>query len=118
MFKRTTLHAGENGKANRGLSIFEKDKRDKIEMPESWAEPMEVFYIPKGYKKIGVISDAQAPFHDPKPIQIALNHLNKIGIDCLIMNGDMIDFYGLSSFQKDPRKRNFAEERETCIQLP
>lgn len=110
------MYCGELGKKHKHIDIF-KGKREKVSMPESWAKPMDIFTIPKGYKKIGVISDAQAPFHDEKAIQITLNYLNKVGIDCLVMNGDMIDMYQLSGFQKDPRKRNFAQERETCIQL-
>lgn len=110
-------YSGESGQRKLKASIFDGKKREKVTMPESWASPMDIFTIPKGYKKIGVISDAQAPFHDEKAIDITLNYLNKLGIDCLVMNGDMIDFYGLSSFIKDPRKRNFAQERETCIQL-
>jgi len=109
-------YCGESGKKHKSLDIFD-GKREKVKMPESWAEPMNIFTIPKGYKKVGIISDAQAPFHCERSIDITLNHLNKIGIDCLLMNGDMIDFYGLSSFQKDPRKRNFGDEREVSIQL-
>jgi hypothetical protein len=31
-------------------------------------------------------------------------------IDAILLNGDVLDFFGLSRYCKDPKKRNFAEE--------
>lgn len=114
---RTILryHSGENGKKNRKNKII--SKREKITIPNSWAEHKDVFIIPSGYKRVGIISDIQCPFHDEKAVAITLNYLRDIKIDCLLINGDFVDFYGLSNFIRDPRKRNFAEERDTCIQM-
>jgi hypothetical protein len=34
------------------------------------------------------------------------------GVDCIILNGDILDFYGLSDFSKDPSKPKFRKEIE------
>lgn len=118
---RTTIkyHRGEMGNAHRKNSSNFKEKggKLKIELPESWAERKKIFKIPSAYKNIGVISDIQAPFHDVEAIKVAFSYLKESKIDCLLCNGDIIDFYGLSYFQKDPRKRSFKKERLECIEL-
>lgn len=118
---RSTLrqHRGEHGDKSRRESLFfrENGKQEKITLPESWAKPMDIFTIPSGYKRIGILSDMQCPFHNVNAIEIAVEHLIKIGVDCVLLNGDILDCYQLSNFQKDPRKRNFAHEREAGIEL-
>ena len=79
-------------------------------MPETWGEDKIVYQLPIGLKKMGFISDLQVPFHDPKAIQLTFDYLNKENIDSLFINGDLVDFYQLSDFQKDPRVRKFDEE--------
>jgi hypothetical protein len=110
---------GENGSHNRKSGYYKQNNGQKydITLPESWARKKEFFKIPEAYKKVGIISDIQCPFHDNDAINHAINHLIEVGIDCLLINGDAIDFYSLSSFEKDPTKRNFAEERIACIDL-
>lgn len=70
-----------------------------------------------GHKKVGVISDIHVPYHSLSALTAAIDRFISQGIDALLINGDCIDFYGLSRFQKDPRKRNFAEELEVFEQL-
>ena len=86
-------------------------------MPETWVEEKEIFTLPIGIKKMGFISDLQVPFHDPKAIDICFEHLTKEGIDTLFINSDLVDFYQLSDFQKDPRVRKFDEEYETILEM-
>jgi len=92
-------------------------KREEQELPESWGSKKQIFQIPSGYKKIAVISDLQVPFHDVEAIKMAFTHINLNKCDCLLINGDLVDFYGLSSYEKDPRKRNFKAELEDSIQV-
>lgn len=116
-------HRGESGDKLRSASTNykEKGKAEKIstmiELPKTWSKEKKVFKIPLGYKNIGFISDVQAPFHDEKALEVGINHLIEKKIDCLFINGDFLDFYGLSNFEKDPRKRDFKGERDDCIQL-
>lgn len=85
--------------------------------PPTWVEEKVIFQLPVGIKKMGFISDLQVPFHDPKAIDICFNHLTKEKIDTLFINGDLVDFYQLSDFQKDPRVRKFDEEHEAIIEM-
>jgi hypothetical protein len=85
--------------------------------PPTWVEEKVVFTLPIGIKKMGFISDLQVPFHDPKAIDITFDYLTKEGIDTLFINGDLVDFYQLSDFQKDPRVRKFDEEHEAIIEM-
>jgi hypothetical protein len=66
---------------------------------------------------VGIISDVQVPYHDEQAIEITVNYLQSVNIDCLLINGDFVDFYNLSSFCRDPRRRDFKAEREDAIQL-
>ena len=113
------LHRGEGGNQSRKKSKYFKTNgkpKEDLVLPKSWAKKKEFFTIPIGYKNVGIISDAQAPYHDVDATKIAIQYLQDIKIDCLLMNGDMIDFYGLSSFEKDPTRRDFAQERIDSIE--
>jgi hypothetical protein len=94
-----------------------KRNSSQFVMPESWVEEKVVFDLPLGIKKMGFISDLQVPFHDPKAIDICFEYLTKQGIDTLFINGDLVDFYQLSDFQKDPRVRKFDEEHEIILEM-
>jgi hypothetical protein len=85
--------------------------------PPTWVEEKVVFTLPIGIKKMGFISDLQVPFHDPTAIDICFEYLIKEGIDTLFINGDFVDFYQLSDFQKDPRVRKFDEEYEAVLEM-
>ena len=85
--------------------------------PPTWVEEKVIYNIPVGVKKMGFISDLQVPFHDPKAIDICFEYLKKESIDTLFINGDLVDFYQLSDFQKDPRVRKFDEEHEAIIEM-
>lgn len=85
--------------------------------PETWVEEKIVYTLPIGIKKMGFISDLQVPFHDPKAIDVCFKYLLEQKIDSLFINGDLVDFYQLSDFQKDPRVRKFDEEYEAIIQM-
>lgn len=61
-------------------------------------------------KRVGVICDLHIPYHDLDAIQIALTELKKQNIDTLVLNGDIIDCFMLSRWEKEPNKRSFAEE--------
>lgn len=61
-------------------------------------------------KRIGVICDVHIPFHDREALYLALSWLKGQDIDCLLLDGDIIDCYDLSKFEKDLNSRPFWEE--------
>lgn len=52
------------------------------------------------------VSDLHIPYEDKKVVNLFFKFLeaNKKDIDYLILGGDIIDFYSLSRFNKDPRR--------------
>lgn len=79
-------------------------------MPESKAAAIERFTLPSGIKRALVLSDVHIPYHDIPAINAALEHGYKRGIDCIFLNGDILDLYQLSDHEKDPRKVSLKGE--------
>jgi predicted phosphodiesterase len=60
-----------------------------------------------------ILSDIHIPYHDKAPLVATLNYGRKNGADTIILNGDTADFFSVSKWEKDPRKRKLKEEIET-----
>lgn len=90
--------------------------RNPYNLPES-DEREWLPYKLEGFKNVGILSDIHVPYHSISALTCAMDHFVKIGIDCLLLNGDSIDFYGLSRFEKDPRKRSFQDELDSFGEL-
>jgi len=95
--------------ANRGAmrKIIQSDKYQGV-LPEGEKNDFSPFIL-KG-KRIGILSDIHIPYHDLKALNVALNEFKRVKIDTLVLNGDIIDCYNLSKYEKDPNKRNHNEE--------
>ena len=71
------------------------------------------FTIPSSYKKTLWIADLHSRFCDKKALEIAVEEAIKKSCDSVVINGDFMDFYGFSRFDKSPSiKIHFEEERE------
>jgi hypothetical protein len=55
-------------------------------------------------------SDVHLPYHDQDALEIFIERVIEIKAKTLIMNGDWLDFYKISNWQKDPRKRSVKDE--------
>ena len=73
--------------------------------------------IIKGPRRVLVLSDIHVPFHDTKAIKKAVSFGVENGATDIYLNGDLLDFYSLSNFAKDPRERNLSDELETAKKL-
>ena len=82
------------------------------DIPESFEEIREPYVLASSTKKILVLSDIHFPYHNSKALRAAIAYGIKEGVDCIILNGDILDFYGLSDFSKDPSKPKFRKEIE------
>lgn len=85
-------------------------------LPESDEKEWKPYEI-KGVKKLAVFSDIHVPYHSISALTAAIDYSVKEGCDGLLLNGDTIDFYGLSRFMKDPRKRSVSHELQACNDL-
>lgn len=61
-------------------------------------------------KRIGILSDIHFPYYDKEALNAAIAYLRKWKPDCILLNGDILDMYALSRFEKDPRARSFTYE--------
>lgn len=80
-------------------------------LPKSHADEYEPYFIKQS--KILNISDLHFPYQDNKAIKLALEYGVKKKVDCILINGDLIDFAGISRHEKDWRQRSIHEEFES-----
>jgi predicted phosphodiesterase len=81
-------------------------------LPDSDEPEWEPYVIPPSVTRLLVLSDVHIPYHNIEAVTLALQYGKDKGVNGIMLNGDILDFYGLSSFEKDPRKRRFSEELE------
>lgn len=116
---RVFLRAIE-GKSDRGRSGVTHPHGERPRNPYKLPESEEREWLPYmllGAQKVGILSDIHVPYHSISAITCALDGFIKKGIDCLLLNGDVLDVYSLSKFVRDPKKRNFAEELDVFARL-
>lgn len=85
-------------------------------LPESDETKFEPYKL-SGHRRIVLFSDIHIPYHSVEALTASISYVKKEKPDALVLNGDALDFHGLSRFQKDPRKKNFAQELETWRQM-
>lgn len=102
---------GKAGKNDATVVTHPYSERPKnpYKLPPSDERDWQPFLL-TGAKKLGLISDVHIPYHSISAVTAAIDKFIQIGIDTLILNGDIIDCYSLSRFEKDPRKRSFSGE--------
>jgi hypothetical protein len=102
---------GASGKRNAKTATVPREKQDPhnplgLPLPE----PLDFrpFYLRKA--RALVIADLHIPYHDLQALTAALQAGKQAGCDTLLILGDLLDFYQLSRFLKDPRQRSVASE--------
>lgn len=111
--------AARNGKKNPGTKAYLPKTRFKpgdslAHFPhgkkhfEDW-KPLVI----SGPVRALVLADCHIPYHDKTAITAAINYGAERGVDLVILDGDTADFFSVSFWEKDPRKRDFAGELET-----
>jgi predicted phosphodiesterase len=82
-------------------------------LPQSEEKERVPFTLPLACNNILLISDLHIPYHSIDAITAALDYGKNENINTILINGDLIDFYGCSRFEKDPRKRSVKHEFDT-----
>lgn len=111
---------GAHGKSSRPIPDLIRPKQpgdadpfdkipDGIEQLESWNAvgfdgPMKVLVLP----------DIHLPYHDKPALVHAIRYGWSNGADAILLNGDTFDFFSISFWEKDPRRRNFPNELKIC----
>lgn len=115
------LLRGNKGEARRkdaaNKSLFRPPgKAGAVLMPEPVVESWEPLRI-DGPARVGVLSDIHVPYHDKSAVETAVKECKRHKCDVILLNGDTIDFYGISRFEKDPERRTPTQEIRDAVQL-
>lgn len=119
-------YRGQKGKTNRHRAVQPTEKGElakklgipnPYELPESEESEWLPFDIPKGNDKLLILSDVHIPYHNIKALELAIKYGKDRGCNAVVLNGDIMDCYALSRYEKDPRKRRFAQELEDTRQF-
>jgi predicted phosphodiesterase len=90
-----------------------------LSLPEPEQNDYSKFTIKQ--KRIAILSDIHFPYYEKDALNAAIRYIKKWKPDCILLNGDIIDMYQLSSFERDPRQRGFKYEldmlRNFIVQL-
>jgi len=94
------------------IESFNLDELDNFGIEESIGKEYTSLRLEDKFKKIGIMSDIHVPFHSMIALTCAIKHLRDEQIDCLILNGDIMDFYAISRHENEKDLRDFAKEIE------
>jgi predicted phosphodiesterase len=104
---------GNSGTKNRkeatNKNLFNGPKKsNNYILPESYSNDYTPFEIKQS--RILIISDLHFPYQNNEAIILALDYGKSKKIDCILINGDLIDFANISRHERDFRARSIAEE--------
>jgi len=103
---------GKRGKSNRRIiKQVENRPLNPYNLPSSDETIYQPFKI--NAKRLLVLSDIHIPYHSVNSLTIAFDWAKKQKPDAVLLNGDTLDFFGLSRYAKDPKKRSFSSELES-----
>ena len=94
---------------DKSMLMLQERPRNPYNLPQSEEVEYRPFVI-SGYKRVGILSDIHLPYHCIPSLTAAIDFLKAENVDAVLLNGDTLDFYQLSRFNKDPKKRDFAYE--------
>jgi predicted phosphodiesterase len=98
---------GASGKALRE-TVKTRIEWKGLQLPEPDKNDYSKFIIRE--KRVGILSDIHFPHYDKIALDTAIKYLKSWKPYCILLNGDIIDCYHLSNWERDPRQRDFNEE--------
>jgi predicted phosphodiesterase len=112
---RTSLRSIENKLGKKNNIITTKEMPTRPFNPYNLPESDEAIYQPYDLKakRLLVLSDIHIPYHNIESLTCAFDFAKGEKPDAILLNGDTLDFFGLSRFSKDPKARSFAHELKT-----
>jgi len=112
---RSKLRQIENKYGKNNIYKTNKDMEERPKNPYNLPQSDEAIYQPYELKakRLLVLSDIHIPYHSIGAITCAFDYAKGEKPDAILLNGDIIDFFGLSRFSKDPKARSFAHELNT-----
>ena len=92
------------------LDELKPSESNPLDLPPSQESNYKPFKLPVNHNDILLMSDIHVPYHNIQALTLALKYGLENEVNTILLNGDIIDFYAISRFEKDPRKRNFGHE--------
>jgi predicted phosphodiesterase len=86
------------------------DQKIEFELPKSYATDYSPYCISQS--RILIISDLHFPYQDNHAIRKAIEYGKEQKVNCILINGDLFDFAGISRHEKDWRQRSVTQEFE------
>lgn len=78
--------------------------------PKSDEKESAPYIIPDESYPIIMAGDVHVPYHDPDALETCIEYAIDIRAKTFVMMGDWLDFYQVSRWMKDPRKRDLKSE--------
>jgi len=117
-------YRGAKGKKlNKSLAdksfVRKKTNDDPFEfIPKSYAMRRDTWHLPTSIKNVAVWGDLHIPYHESDAVKAAIKLAKEDKVDAIFLNGDVMDFFGLSFHEKNPKNRpRISEELELARQF-
>lgn len=88
-----------------------------IDIPDSLYQERERYVIPSAIDRLLFIADIHIPYHDINAIKLAIKYGYDHGMRGIFLGGDIIDFYGISRYQRLPHLRHVKNDIELTRQF-
>lgn len=85
------------------------------QFPKSSAPSYAPFYLDEA--RTLVISDLHIPFHDRGAIDAVMERAVRVDPTCILINGDLCDFFSISRFEKNPKESSLIKELDLTRQF-
>jgi predicted phosphodiesterase len=106
---------GKSNNRTKVRKVVPDRPRNPYNLPQSDEAVYEPYVIDA--KRLLVLSDIHIPYHSIDALTCAFDYAKGEKPDAILLNGDTIDFFGLSRFMKDPKKRSVAHELQAFKEL-
>lgn len=116
-------YRGQMGKFQREITKDQSNYRESFDVNVFDGFPEEIRSFddwstyPIEDKRWLVLCDLHIPYYDRKSLEIALRYGHDEQVTGIVLLGDIADFYWGSRWEKDPRKRDMAKERDALLQF-
>jgi predicted phosphodiesterase len=113
---------GASGEHNRKFLSDRRFIRDVAPIPNPYGLPesdereFAPFYI-EDVTKLLIMADIHLPYHSLSALTTTFKYCYDKGINGILLNGDIIDDYQQSEFEKDVRNKHFVEELQVFYEF-
>lgn len=122
--KGINYYTGSSGEKHRKIIVDKSllkplthDTRHSLIKIKSKSKGLKVFKLPTAIKRVLFLSDIHIPYQDDQALHLAIKYGLEKKVDCIYLNGDIMDMYQVSDHEKLPGHSEIAEEFEMTIEF-